>query len=692
MFSISRSTRRTPGVAVVAVLSALSACGGGRPADPSTATSAAPSGTPQSGPSAPTIEQLAADTTIKSASGATFEAPTRWFLTRRENLIALETPERDLTLTSLEVANEPDAARAIDSAWKRVDPKFNRTTKQAAHPPTTDGWDGLTQIVYEVGANELRSVIAIAKQKGTTQYVALIDGTNAAFERRGAQLMTALSTFKTAGVEEESLGGRAAHELDANRVKLLQAFVETSMAKTKIPGAAIAVVQDGKAVFEKGFGVREMGKKEPVTPSTLFMIGSTTKSLTTLMIAKLVDDKKLDWETPVTELLPSFGLGDAHTSGKVLLKHTACACTGMPRQDLEFIFEHASATPEMRIAAMKSMKPTTAFGETFQYSNSMVAAGGYAAGHVLEPKKDLGRAYDTAMQTRVFGPLGMKSTTLDIAVAERRDHASPHGENVRGELVPMKPSAEGFVVAVRPAGAAWSNTTDMTKYLMLELAKGRRETGGAYVSEANLLKRRQPQVKVTDKIAYGLGLFIESDHGVPIVHHGGNTLGFTSDLFVLPESGVGVVVLTNAANANAFRRGVRRRVLELLFDAKEDAEKVLAFALSTKQKAIEKEASKIGAMPDLAWAKGFVGTYKNDGLGLVTVRVDGSTLTLDAGEWKSRVGTTREGDGTWKLVLLDAPLPGLELVATATSGQKVLTLDDGQHRYTFELQGAPNAH
>src|SRR5262245_47465194 len=101
---------------------------------------------------------------------------------------------------------------------------------------------------------------------------------------------------------------------------------------------------------------------------------------------------------------------------------------------------------------------------------------------------------------------------------------------------------------------------------MLELAKGRDEKGKQIVSEANLLKRREPQIKITDKIAYGLGLFVENDHGIPIVHHGGNNLGFTSDMYFMPEHGVGVVMLTNAGDANALRRTVRRRLIEILFD------------------------------------------------------------------------------------------------------------------------------
>ena len=146
-----------------------------------------------------------------------------------------------------------------------------------------------------------------------------------------------------------------------------------------MPGVALAVVQDGKIVLEKGLGVRELGANAPVTPATLFMIGSMTKPLTSLMMARLVDRKNFAWDTPVTKLLPAFALGDPVATPQVTMAHSVCACTGLPRWDMEFIFEWDKATPESRIELLRAMKPTTGFGETFQYSNLMVASGGYVA-------------------------------------------------------------------------------------------------------------------------------------------------------------------------------------------------------------------------------------------------------------------------------------------------------------------------
>lgn len=630
---------------------------------------------------APT-RQLDADTPMKTASGATFEAPKGWYVTSRDGLLVLEGPEHDLSLTLVETKGAVDAAKAIGDAWQKAKPGFAHAVKQTTKPPAKDGWDEITQTVYDVGATP-RTVLAIAQRKGTTHYVALVDGDNAALDRRGAQLMTVLSTFKGAGVTEESFQGKTAHVLDAARLEKLEAFAREAAART-VPGAAIAIVQGGKLVYEKGFGVRELGSSAAVSPNTLFLIGSTTKSLTTLMMAKLVDERKFNWDTKVTDVLPSFALGDPEVTKKVQMKHTVCACAGLPRQDLEFFFDWAGASAEQRVSSMKGMKPTTGFGETFQYSNTMVATGGYVAAHSVHGQKALGPAYDEVMQSRVFGPLGMKQTTFDFAVARAKEHASPHVHDLDLAYGSIPIADEEGVISVRPAGAAWSNVRDMARYVQMELAHGKNESGQQVFSENNLLARREPQIKITDKMSYGLGLFVELDHGVKVVHHGGNNLGFTSDMFFLPDHDVGVVLLTNGSgSANVLRRTIRRRVLELLFDGNAEAQRSLDFGLAREKDAAAKELATIEKNADPAWLRTFIGTYSNASLGKIVLRFEGKRTVLDAGEWKSALGKQTSKDGTAQLVLLDRPFAGLTLLP-GKSGDPTLTIEMPQQKYVFE--------
>lgn len=663
----------------------------GPAADPAAPDATAP-GSLAANPSAGEAESvLTADTTVTTASKATFTAPAAWKLIRGERAITLTEPSGEAKLIFVELpavdgqSGADGAAAAAKAAWAQVAPGFSLAVAQFQELPPTDGWSARAQTIYVTPTAESRTVAAFVRRFGNTWYVALVDGKNGALDRRGAQLGAAIDSLRVPGMERESFAGKKANPLDAARLEQLAAFVEEARGLVGVPGAAIAVVQGDKILFERGFGLRELGKPAKVTPTTRFMIGSTTKSLTTLMMARLVDEKKLSWDSPVSQLAPSFALGDEQATKALLLSHTVCACTGMPRRDLEFVFEYGGVTPEQRIASMKSMKPTTGFGETFQYSNLMVAAGGYIAAQAALPagkKAGYDAAYDAAMKAQVFGPLGMKSTTLFIKPALAAEHAMPHGRplSLQYETIPM--SLEGAVEAVRPAGAAWSTVRDLARYVSLELGEGTLD-GKVVISKENMQRRRTPQVKIDENSSYGLGLFVQSDRGVKVLHHGGNTLGFTSDLFVLPEHGLGVVLLTNAGGANNFRRAVRRRFLELLFDGKETAKTELVAGEARGKRALEETLALLKTPPDAAWLDALVGKYHNADLGNLEVRKQGAGYVVDVGEWKSPATQEVDLDKTEKLILTGAPFAGFDVVPTKDGDQMTLVLDSGQVKYVF---------
>lgn len=664
----------------------LAACGNGTSTPPAASPSAS-TAPPRETRAGVETKVLDADTPITTGSGATFEGPKGWTVTKRtDGVIVLTAPENDLTLAFVESdGNDGDAA--IAAAWKKLDPAFARSVEMRSALPPRDGWDALTQIAYVTPATESRAIVAVAMRKAEKQYVALIDGSTAGLSRRGAQLQTTINTFKAKGVEEESFAGKKANVLDSERLSAFAAFIEEARAIADVPGVAVAVVQGDKVVMAKGFGVREAGKKAAVTPKSLFLVGSTTKSLTTLMMAKLVDEKKVAWTTPMTELLPTFALGDADATKRLTLADTVCACTGLPRQDMEMFFHYRARSAEKTLESMRTMKPTTAFGETFQYSNTMVLAGGLAAAHVAEPKRALSAAYDATLRSRILEPLGMRATTLDFAAATRSDYASPHGRKLDLAAQAMPPSADDFVAWVAPSGGAWSNAEDMAKVLRLELARGQLD-GKRIISEENLLARRAPRVKITDKASYGLGLFIEKEHGVPVLHHGGNTLGFTSDMFFLPDHDVGVVVLANAGSANAFRSAMRRRFLELLFDGRAEAMENLKWALERRKEAYAKDAARVTTPPNSAWVTSLAGRWTNASLGAITIRKDKELALLDAGDFKVHFGEKTGEDGAKSIFGVDPPWMGLELLVEQKDGTTTLLLDAAQQKYVFTREGA----
>jgi CubicO group peptidase (beta-lactamase class C family) len=535
----------------------------------------------------------------------------------------------------------------------------------------------VTQVVYESSGADSRELVAVARRKGEITYVVLLDGTAASLDRRGAQLSTAVGSLRAPGIEEESFAGKKANVLDKARLEAFAAFVEESRAKGKVPGVAIAVVQGNKIVLERGLGSRALGQPEAVTPNTLFMIGSITKPLTSLMMAKLVDEGRLSWDTPVTELMPTFALGDAAATKKLTLRHTLCACTGLPRQDMMLFFGYGRETPESRLEEMKRLSPTTPFGETFQYSNLMVTAGGYVAAHVAEPKKPLGPAYDAVMKSRVLEPIGMNASTFDFAVAQKRDHAQPHATTATLDVRVLPESAEAWIPNIRPCGGLWSSAHDMARWVAVELGEGKTLEGKAVVSAASLRERYKPMVRASEKQSYGLALMVEKYGGVDVAWHNGGTLGFNTEAIWLPEHQVGLVVLTNMNGAGAFLNGVRRRFFEVLFDAKDEAAKGFESALERKKKTFEAEFGKLDRAPEWAFLEKIAGAWENPALGKITIK----GTTLEAADWKSKLARRTEADGTDKIVLIDPPWVGFDFVAKPDG---TLVLDLGQEKYVFK--------
>ena len=624
------------------------------------------------------------DTQFTTTSGAIFMVQKNWFVTERDELIILEEPDRELTVTLVENSEET-VQKAVQSAWKKVQPNFARIIEDETSGLAQDGWQEYVQIGYETQLQESRVVAAIARRVEKTWYIELIDGTKAAFERQSAGFFLVMTSFKVPGMHEESFVGKKADLFDDQKLQELNAFIEEARVQCNIPGLAFGIVQNNKLVFEKGLGVQSLSGSEKITPETLFMIGSATKPLTTFMMASLIDEGKFTWDTSVTEVMPDFALGDAAITKQVLMKHMVSANTGMPRQDIGFLFNTHNVTPEMRIKEMKSMVPTTGFGQTFQYSNFMVMAGGYIAASTVDKKHEIGKAYDQAMQTYVFDPIGMKSTTFDFEKAENVNHAIPHGFNLQGTYVPLSISTEEqCLVSVRPAGGAWSNVHDMAQYMITELNNGITADGKRIISEENLLKRREPQIKITDTMSYGLALMMNNDHGVLTVGHGGNTNGFTTNMFFLPEHNIGFVILINAAGANMFAQAVQRKFMELLFDGKIEADKMLSVGLEQQKKMCAKNLETIILNPDSTWLNSYSGIYEHPTLGQMTLKEVAQGVELSTSTWKSSLGQRKQNDGTLQLITVDVPFAGLEFLPEQHGNIMQLVLELGQHTYVFE--------
>jgi CubicO group peptidase (beta-lactamase class C family) len=636
-------------------------------------------------PPAAASEVLAADTAKTTVEGNSFIAPAGWKIEVRGPATILEAPEGNSRIALVDV-HAADADKAVAAAWAAFRPDAKWPLKVTNNQPDTDGWSGIREYTYVVSPNEKRSVGANARRAGDTWTVAVGDMDQAVAEKRGAQIALIFSRLLPKGYTRETFAGKKAHTLDAARIAELTTFIESGREKLRVPGVAVGIVQGGKVVFADGFGTKEIGEAAKPDADTLFIVASNTKAMTTLMLAKLLDEGKLTWETPVTTLLPSFKLGDADTTSRVLVKHLICACTGLPRQDLEWLLQYEGVTAEGAMKTLATIQPTTKFGELFQYSNLLAAAAGYVGGHVAFPSLELGAAYDRAMQTRVFGPLGMTATTFDFRRALAGNYAAAHAPDIDGTPARALMDVNYSVIPVRPAGGAWSSVRDMLKYVQMELDEGTLPGGTRYVSKDALLARRAPQVPIGRDATYGMGLMVDTTYGTPVVHHGGDLIGYHSDMIWLPEHNVGAVILTAADPGWGLRGPFQRKLLEVLFDGRPEADAQVAAQATTfyEQLAADRKLLTVPAAPDEA-AK-LASKYTNNALGTITVRRDGGTVVFDLGEWKSEMASRRNPDGTVSFLTIVPGFTGFEFVVGGAPPKPTLITRDAQHEYVWTTQ------
>jgi CubicO group peptidase (beta-lactamase class C family) len=631
---------------------------------------------------APAAEKLTADTPRTTVEGATFIAPAGWSITVRGPATILESPEGNSRIALVDVhAKEADAAVAV--AWAAYNPPKFWPLKRATPQEDRDGWTDQKQYIYQTSPNEKRAIAANAARHGSTWTVAIFDMDEAVAEKRGSQVGLIFSRLLPRDYQRESFAGKAPNRLDADRLGQLTAFVDQARDSLGVPGVALGIIQDGKVIFADGFGYKELGKPGKPDADTLFMIASNTKALTTLLLARLVDGKRLTWDTPVTRLMPSFKLGDEATTQSVLVKHLICACTGLPRQDLEWLREWKGATPETALKLLGTMQPTSKFGEMFQYSNLLAASAGYVAAHVISPRRELGAAYDAAMAAEVFAPLGMTSTTFDYARALRGNHAGAYGLDIDGAPAAALMAVNYAVIPVRPAGGAWSNVHDLLRYVAMELARGKLPGGRRYLGEDALLARRAPQVAMTKDQSYGMGLMIDRTWGIPVIHHGGDLVGYHSDMIWLPDQNVGAVILTNSEAGTILRAAFRRKLLEVLFGGQPLADAELASAGRELRQSLASERERLTVPAAEADAARLAARYHNDALGDITVSRDRGVTYFDVGEWKAPVGSRHNPDGSVSFVITTPGILGLETVVGSADGKRTLVIRDAQHEYVF---------
>jgi len=260
---------------------------------------------------------------------------------------------------------------------------------------------------------------------------------------------------------------------------------------------AIAVVKDDEVVLAHGFGVANTETKTPVTPETIFAIGSTTKAFTATLVGMLVDDGKMDWDDPVTDYLPYFELDieSEDETAEVAIRDLLSHRTGFCRMGL--LFASGEVPREEVLQAATAAEPWTGFRQKFYYSNVMYMAAGVAAG------KAAATDWDTLVAERIFEPLGMESTSTSVSQAQA-DPGLSLGYLWDDDLEEYEYRPMRTLENVGPAGSINSNVLDMAQWIRLQLGRGEYQ-GQRLISEEQLRETWTSQIEIAGGIDYGLG-------------------------------------------------------------------------------------------------------------------------------------------------------------------------------------------
>lgn len=422
----------------------------------------------------------------------------------------------------------------------------------------------------------------------------------------------------------------------SNAVGRLDGVVENVMQRTGIPGVAVAVVYKDKVIYAKGFGVREVGKPDPIDTDTVFQLASVSKPIASTVIATLVGKKRFDWDDQIRTYNPAFALSDPYVTENAtfadMLSHRSGLATGAGDLLEDLGFDRDT------ILRRLVQQPLSPFRSTYHYSNFGYTEGGEAAA------KAAGNSWEALAEAALFKPLGM--TRSSYRHADYISHDNRAHLHVRiGEPADHRWQAKYDRIpdAEAPAGGASGSLNDMARFLRLQLNEGRFESA-QLVDAAALADTHKPHV-ISGQPAdargrgrfYGLGWNVSYDQNgrVRVGHSGAFDLGAATNVTMIPGEELGIVVLTNAQPI-----GAAEAIAETFFDITQNGHPTvnwvdflgMVFGQMHDQ---ARAAAASGAIPPNAKPArplaDYLGTYGNSYFGPLIVRAEGDSLVMILG-------------------------------------------------------------
>jgi CubicO group peptidase (beta-lactamase class C family) len=351
------------------------------------------------------------------------------------------------------------------------------------------------------------------------------------------------------------------------RLKGFDAYMEQVLKDWNAPGIGIGIVMGDKLVFAKGYGFRDYGKKLPYTTNTTQPIASNTKLFTAVAVGLLVEEGKLRWDEPIKQFVPTIRFFNDDLDRSVTIRDMLSHRTGVTRHDS--IWYKSTFTRRELWDRLRYLEPAAPVRTKFLYNNLMYTA----AGQVVEELS--GKTWEQFVKQRIFDPLGMSHSTLTIEDnIKGPEPGVPYSERRDSTELYLQPyyTAE---VAIAPAGAINSNIEDLSRWVIALLNKGKVD-GKQVLPEAVLRETMAPSLSLPNSALeargwgenlnsyYGMGRTISSYRGHLLAVHGGDLPGFHSQISVMPNDNLGVIVLVIGDHVAPMYNGLTYSLYERL--------------------------------------------------------------------------------------------------------------------------------
>ena len=417
------------------------------------------------------------------------------------------------------------------------------------------------------------------------------------------------------------------------KIKEFDLYVENGRKQWEVPGLALAVVKDGKVIFKKGYGVRELGKPEAVNTETLFACASTTKAMTATCMGILVDEGKVKWDDLVITYLPEYQLYDPFVTRELRIRDLFIHNSGLGNAD--FVWTIMDISPEEILKKMRQVKPSYSMRSSFIYQNIFYIA----AGEVI--KKISGKPWEVFIQERIFTPLAMTRTVPMRRYVKDDNLTRPHFK-VEKVIQPIGYTKDD---AVGPAGSVWASIDDMSKWVVCMLDSSK-YNGGRLLKKETWMEMFKPQTLVTPSgfyptaqitkpnwTTYGLGWFQHDYKGRKLNFHTGSLDGLTAINAQIQEEKIGFYIFENYDHAE-LRHALMYKALDLfaLGGNRDWSSEFLKLYTSLGEKAekvtTDFEAKRVlNTKPSLT-LEAYAGKYTNPLYGDVEITVTGNQLVV----------------------------------------------------------------